>query len=229
MPKFKRPRHRLVWRVLESLNCELLTSTQCYFGGGTRIVLELGEFRESFDIDFLCSNRAGYRTLRSMITQSSFGELFSGSYDLIREIRADMYGIRTFLLVEDQPLKFEIISEGRIHITGARTKPFPVQVLDRPSCFAEKLLANADRGGDESTRSRDVIDLAFMTSSWSNSDLMTGLTKATEIYGDAVHRGLATALTLIEDQKYRNQCATELSLSDPRKLGRGLRALRKLA
>lgn len=228
MPRFKRTRHRLVWQVLRSLNHELLTETQCYFGGGTRIVLELDEFRESIDVDLLCSDRAGYRIIRSMITQTSFGELFSGGYELMREIRADMYGIRTFLLIEDRPLKFEIISEGRIDIAGTTTKPFPVQILDRPSCFAEKLLANADRGGDESTRSRDVIDLAFMTSSWSTTDLMTGLEKATEIYGDAVHRGLATALNRMENRKYRNQCVKELSISDPRKLGRGLRALGKL-
>lgn len=218
----------MVWQVLKSLNRELLKATQCYFGGGTRIALELEEFRESIDVDFLCSDRAGYRTLRSMITQTSFGELFSDGYELMRDIRADMYGIRTFLLIDDQPLKFEIISEGRIYIGGTTTKPFPVQVLDRPTCFAEKLLANADRGGDASTRSRDVIDLAFMTSSWPKTDLMTGLDKANEVYGDAVHRGLTTALSRIKDRKYRNQCVKELSISDPRKLGRGLQALGKL-
>ena len=98
-----------------------------------------------------------------MITQSSFGDLFHKDIELVREIRADMYGIRTFLLVDDQPLKFEIISEGRIDLGGVATEPFPVRLLDRSSCFAEKLLANADRGRDESTRSRDIIDLAFMS------------------------------------------------------------------
>ena len=33
---FRRPWHRLVGRVLASLNRELLASARCYFGGGTR-------------------------------------------------------------------------------------------------------------------------------------------------------------------------------------------------
>ena len=59
-PNLRRPWHRLVWRVLESLNGNLLASTACYFGGGTRIALELGEFRESVDIDFLCSESGSH-------------------------------------------------------------------------------------------------------------------------------------------------------------------------
>ena len=58
--------------------------------------------------------------------------------------------------------KFEIISEGRISLAGETIEPFPVEVLDRTSCIAEKLLAHADRGRDESTHARDLIDLAFM-------------------------------------------------------------------
>lgn len=229
MLEFVRPRHRLVWRVLESLNSALLASTQCFFGGGTRIVLELDEYRESVDVDFLCSDRVGYRTLRSMITQSSLGDLFCEQVELMREIRTDMYGIRTFLLIEGQPLKFEIISEGRIALNGVATEPFPVQLLDRSSCFAEKLLANTDRGRDESTRSRDIIDLAFMSASWSGEELLAGMARAVAAYGDAVQRELTAALTRFEDRKYRKQCTTELAVSNPSALNRGLRMLRKLS
>jgi len=31
-----------------------------------------------------------------------------------RDVRADQYGIRTMLLEADQPIKFEIVLEGRI-------------------------------------------------------------------------------------------------------------------
>ena len=68
---FRRPWHRRVQRVIESLNSGLLSSAKCYFGGGTRIAMALGEFRESVDIDFLCSDRDGYRTLRSTVTELS--------------------------------------------------------------------------------------------------------------------------------------------------------------
>ncbi|WP_322543705.1 nucleotidyl transferase AbiEii/AbiGii toxin family protein [Pantoea eucrina] len=29
-----------------------------FFGGGTRIALEINEYRESIDVDFLCPDRA---------------------------------------------------------------------------------------------------------------------------------------------------------------------------
>ena len=63
---FRRPWHRLLARVLASLNRPLLAPAKCYFGGGTRIVMELDEFRESVDIDFLCSRltQIGARTVR---------------------------------------------------------------------------------------------------------------------------------------------------------------------
>lgn len=228
MREFERPQHQLVWQVLKSLNASFLSSTKCYFGGGTRIVLELDEFRESVDVDFLCSDRSGYRELRGMVTQQSFGEVFSGDYELMREIRSDMYGIRTFLLVDEQPLKFEIVSEGRIPLTGIRTAEFPVDVLDRATCIAEKFLANTDRGRDESVRSRDLIDLAFMAATWSNDDLVAGFATADSIYGAAVNRDLDATLERIEDSAYRQKCVRELAVSDTRKLGRGLRALRTL-
>ena len=74
------------------------------------------------------------------------GDVFVGDYELIREVRRDMYGIRTFLRVDGEPVKFEIISEGRLSLAGAATDMFPVDALDHTSCIAEKLLAHADCG-----------------------------------------------------------------------------------
>ena len=36
---FKRDHHKRIAAVLQSLNSELLTESQCWFGGGTAIVL----------------------------------------------------------------------------------------------------------------------------------------------------------------------------------------------
>ena len=71
MPEFTRPRHHQVWKALESFDAGFLNSARCYFGGGTRIVLELAESRESADVDFLCADGAGYRKLRNTIKQNS--------------------------------------------------------------------------------------------------------------------------------------------------------------
>ena len=227
-PNFRRPWHRLVWLVLESLNSGLLARARCWFGGGTRVAMELGEFRESVDVDFLCEDREGYRILRSTVTQSSLGDLASPGLELMRDVRADMYGIRTFLRVDGQPVKFEIIFEGRIPLTGEARSPFPVEVLARPSCFAEKLLANADRGRDASANARDLIDLAFMATHWPEEDLRTGMATAQSAYGDAVRRELDAVLSSLDDAQYRQRCLDALSVSDTGAFSEGLRALRQL-
>ena len=49
---FLRQHHRLIARALENFNADYLRENRILFGGGTRIALELGEFRESVDIDF---------------------------------------------------------------------------------------------------------------------------------------------------------------------------------
>ena len=62
-----------------------LTACQCWFGGGTEIVLELGEYRLSKDIDFLCSDADGYREMRSLATSGGVAALFSAP---VRQERA---------------------------------------------------------------------------------------------------------------------------------------------
>jgi hypothetical protein len=226
MPDFKKERHRLVWSVLESLNIDLLDECGCYFGGGTRIVLELNEYRESLDLDFLCAKREGYRTLRGLVSQSSLGDMFLVEPELMREVRTDMYGIRTFLKVDGEPLKIEIVFEGRISLSSIRSD-FPLEVLDHESCFAEKFLANTDRGLDRAVLSRDLIDLAFMSVSWSDR-ILTGINIAEEAYGVTVRRVLASTLSLFADKDYRRHCLEELGVKDSRKLNAGLRTLSDL-
>ena len=227
-PNFRRPWHRLAWQVLESLNSDLLARARCWFGGGTRVAMELGEFRESVDVDFLCEDREGYRILRSTVTQSSLGDIASRPLVLMRDVRADMYGIRTFLRVDGQPVKFEVIFEGRIPLSGEARSPFPVEVLARSSCFAEKLLANADRGRDSSTHARDLIDLAFMAANWPEEDQRTGMATAESAYGNVVRRELDAVLASLDDTDFRQHCLTALSVPDSGEFGEGLRALRRL-
>ena len=225
---FRRPWHRLVARVLASLNRELLASANCYFGGGTRIVMELDEFRESVDIDFLCSDRSGYRLLRNTVTARSLGDVFVGDHELIREVRRDMYGIRTFLRVDGEPVKFEIISEGRLSLAGAATDLFPVDALDHASCIAEKLLAHADRGLDDSTHARDLVDLAFMAARWSPESWDSAIKAADSAYGAVVARELHAGLARFADPTRRRHCVEALGIADKRTFARGLRVLRTL-
>ena len=229
MPEFKRPRHLRIWRALKSFDAGFLTDTCCYFGGGTRIVLGLGEYRESADVDFLCADGPGYRRLRNTISQNSLGDILRKPITLSREVRADRYGIRTFLDLDGEPVKFEIITEGRIRLDADPAAELPVPALDAVSCFAEIFLANADRWADRSVLSRDVIDLAFMIKGWGNAAAVSGLERATGAYGDVVVDSLSRAvMKLEEDSGYFRRCQGELAVSDGRELRRGLRALSQI-
>ena len=227
---FRCPRHRLVQRVLDSLDADFLDAARCYFGGGTRIVMALEEYRESADIDFLCSERAGYRELRSEVSAHSLGRIAKEKMALAREIFADRYGIRTVFDIDGERIKFEIILEGRIELSGTRDARLRVPALDAESCFAEKFLANADRWNDEAFLGRDVVDLAFMASRWDGEAAQAGRERAIAAYGRAVNTSLRRAIAkMSESRDYRRRCLAGLSISDVRRLGAGLRALATLS
>ncbi|HUL96343.1 MAG TPA: nucleotidyl transferase AbiEii/AbiGii toxin family protein [Usitatibacter sp.] len=227
MPKaaFARASHAQVLEVLRRLDRQFLAEARCYFGGGTRIVLELGEYRESRDIDFLCSSRDGYRVLRETVGAGSLGKIVSGRIALAREVRADQYGLRTFLEMGQAKLKFEIVREARIDLEGEDVPRLPVMCLSRKHCFAEKFLANADRGLDASTLSRDIIDLAFMVQGWPQADADAGLSIAMGAYGASVPRSLAAVIRKMGDKAYRNRCIEGLAISTPKVLTAGLKTL----
>lgn len=232
MAEYQRPRHRAVGRILDRLDARVLREAKCYFGGGTRIALELNEYRESEDIDFICSDLAGYRTLRATIDNRALGALLPElrpDLSLLREVRADQYGIRTIIDVQGEPVKFEIILEARIQVAATKVKGIPVPVLDRTSCFAEKWLANADRWNDRAVLSRDAIDLAFMLSTWSIEEALAGARLASDAYGDAIGRAADGASNkLLKDAVYRRQCIKDLGITDSTRLLPGLRLLAKI-
>ena len=96
----------------------------------------------------------------------------------------------------------------------------------RRYCFAAKFLANADRGLDASTLSRDVVDLAFMIEGWSIADARTGFAIATAAYGDAVQRSVDAAIRKMkEDRTYRKRCIEGLAIAETKVLNAGLKAL----
>ncbi len=226
---FERPAHQQVQAILSGLNHDFLEKSQCYFGGGTRIVLELGEYRESRDIDFLCASQEGYRAMRETVTESSLGNISSTKIALAREVRADQYGIRTFIENDGNRLKFEIIREARIELSGKEFDGVSVLSLSHPFCFAEKFLANADRGQDSSTLSRDMIDLTFMIENWAMADANTGLSIAEHAYGSTVRRNLELAIgKLREDKIYRKKCVDGLAVTDSAVISKGLKTLSKL-
>lgn len=91
---FERPHHQSVAQVLSALDGPLLRENKCLFGGGTLIALRYGEYRESVAIDFMVSDRAGYRTLPQLLTGSGDDEPTPGPAARIsREGGARLWGI----------------------------------------------------------------------------------------------------------------------------------------
>lgn len=208
---FDRPPHQRIAQFLALLNAEFLAQSGCYFSGGTAIALSLNEYRESVDVDFLCGSMDGYRALRNTITNASLGNILSGPVELARDVRADRYGIRTFVRIDGTPIKFEIVSEGRIAISGSMDPVFGVPTLSRLDMYAEKLLANADRCGDLSVASRDAIDLAMLIEHWGVIP-EEAWKKARRVYGQSVDTYYNKAIELVSDPGYLVSCLQKMRM-----------------
>lgn len=208
---FKRAHHQRVARILDALNAQLLTEAGCYFGGGTAIVLLLNEYRESVDVDLLCASHEGYRTLRNAVNENSLGPLLTQAMPLARAVRADRYGIRTFLMVDDVPIKFEIVREDRIPLQAQTHPGIPILTLSQVDMFAEKLLANTDRWADRSTTSRDIIDLAMMVHHWGPIPPSAWL-KVEDAYGASARRAFVKAQELLADEAHLAECLRKMSM-----------------
>lgn len=231
---FERPHHRRIARVLSALDGDLLGDANCLFGGGTAMALRFGEYRESVDMDFLVSDLDSYRRLRQLLTgDAGFAGLLrpeSEQFRLAREVRADQYGIRTTLLVDEAPIKFEIVLEGRIEIevpTG-KDRVCGIPTLTQLDMATSKLLANADRWGDDGVFSRDVIDLAMMSPSLPL--LRKAALKAQGAYGEAITRDLERAIERLQNRPdWLERCMRVMAMSLPKAvLWNKVRALRRV-
>ena len=230
---FERPHHRRIGRVLSALDADLLREANCLFGGGTAMALRFGEYRESVDMDFLVSDLDSYRRLRQLLTgEVGFAGLLCPDgerFRLAREVRADQYGIRTTLLVDELPIKFEIVLEGRIELEAASAKDeiCGVSTLVPLDMATSKLLANADRWSDDGVFSRDVIDLAMMKPSLPL--LRKALLKAQGAYGDAIARDLESAIERLQNRPdWLERCMQVMAIDLPKAvLWSKIRALRR--
>lgn len=220
--------------MLAALDADLLRETNCLFGGGTAMALRFGEYRESVDMDFLVSDLASYRRLRQLLTGGAgFNAILrvgAEALRLAREIRADQYGIRTTLLVDDLPIKFEIVLEGRIALeaAGGKDQVCGVSTLTPLDLATSKLLANADRWSDDGIFSRDVIDLAMMSPGLQL--LRKALLKAQGAYGEAVARDLERAIERLQHRAdWLERCMQVMAINQPKAvLWSKIRVLRRV-
>jgi len=208
MQRYKRPRHQLIAACLKNFNANYLSEHSILFGGGTRIVLELNEYRESVDIDFLCRDKDSFRAVREQVTNVSLGELVHEDFVYKREIFFDRYGVRTLLDVDGVIIKLEFISFENYNLksgsySSTSSVQFPVPYIDRNSCFCTKLLANADRYNDKPYK--DIFDLVVMSHEWGGIP-EESLQEAYSHYGrKTVFNGLVKALENLLNQQIKHQ------------------------
>jgi len=220
---FLRQHHKQIALVLKGLDAGLLKQHSCLFGGGTAIALRYGEYRESVDIDFLVSELSSYRDLRNQVRGSNGIEAImkdssNGEFQY-SDVRSDQYGIRTKIFVEGQPIKFEIILEGRINLNrpSVRDNVLGVSTLTPLDMATSKLLANSDRGMDMAVYCRDVIDLAMMN--LSRPALLKAVEKAELAYGKAILIDLSKVIELIlKRDGLIDKCIKAMDISVPKAL-----------
>jgi hypothetical protein len=190
-----------------------LLHNRCWFGGGTAIVMTHGEYRLSLDVDFLCSDLLGYRALRSRAVEYGVEGLFGAGVEPLRDVRADQYGIRAAVKFNDQAIKIEIIREGRISLDGAPDAELGAPLLSRPDMFAEKLLANADRGQDPSIGYRDAIDLGMLLAVGGVFP-SAAIAKAESAYGVDIERKMRWVAEKLSDEAELKRAAERLMMRE---------------
>ena len=211
---YRRPHHNKIAAVLEAMDPNFLLEAKSYFGGGTAISLQLDEYRQSDDIDFVCADTQGYRRLRESVFENGLREMFPAGIEALREVRSDRDGVRTFLKVQDTPIKFEIVLEGRVSLQAASVEGIPVPCICRDDLYVEKLLANVDRYLDRGVMSRDVIDLMVMEARW-GAIPATAWSKAEAAYGSAVREAWDRARAMLRgDPAYFEGCLRKMAFDE---------------
>ncbi|MBO3463814.1 nucleotidyl transferase AbiEii/AbiGii toxin family protein [Aetokthonos hydrillicola Thurmond2011] len=206
--------HNNILTILNAFNPEVLEKASAYFGGGTLLALEYGEYRLSKDIDFLFPfGSENYRYLRNLIYDEGIVALFQSTTDIeLGETTINQYGIRFPVVVNETTIKVEIVANGMFTLDSP---VYPIwakipclSISDR---FTSKLMANADRWNDSSTQSRDLIDLAILRV---NSEIPPqAIAKAEESY--EVKKPLIKAITIFTQKEgYRDKCFQQLNVPE---------------
>lgn len=203
--------HQLIESALSNFNADFFLANNIYFGGGTRIALEIDEYRKSIDVDFLCPDRASYRAVREEVNSASLGNLVKSEFKYLREIAFNRDGVRTFISLGGVGIKLEIVSFDNYELEADKRPLFPVPCIDRESCFYTKLLANTDRCLHQ--QCKDILDLLAMYDAW-NGLPEKALFKAKKHYGSSVVKSLKISLNDIKHnpEKYFG-IANDLSIS----------------
>jgi Nucleotidyl transferase AbiEii toxin, Type IV TA system len=209
--------------LLSALDAEMLSRCNFHLGGGSRIGLELDGYRDSRNLDFLCSDGEGYADLRHATSSFGLDALFTPearkSLHLPGAPRFDQLGIRFSVEIGGGTVGVELIREARIELDpGVRVEGCPVACLSIADGYAEKLLANSDRWADRQRLSRDLIDLSALRGRFGEIP-ESAWAKVEEAYRSSCRQDLLKALlAFLENEAHQKQCFESLQVVDPARI-----------
>jgi Nucleotidyl transferase AbiEii toxin, Type IV TA system len=227
---FQRELYRVMAKVLDALDVSALERTSFRFGGGTCLALGHGEYRLSRDLDFVCSDAAGYADLRFSARERGYEAIFAApgetGFGFPREIRADQFGLRFPVIVEGTSIRVELIREARITLGAAEHAAWtPVPLLSVTDFFAEKLLANSDRWADRDDLARDLVDLAMLRIAHGPIPEAAWTAAAHAYRSGPVDDLRKAAERFLAEPEYQRRCFAGLDVEREDDVLRGVRAL----
>ncbi|MFM2315227.1 MAG: hypothetical protein RLZZ04_4503, partial [Cyanobacteriota bacterium] len=180
----------------------------------------------SSDLDFLIAPE-DYKVLGYQLRQGE--SIFTSTKGLeVSSPRIDRYGIRYPIRFNQKDreivIKLEIVSEWNMEIEEPELLN-NIPCLNLKDRITAKLLANVDRGYDESKFSRDLIDLAIIGSQ--SKIPIEAVDKAKNIYPDALTALKETIQRFQDYPEYRNKCYENLQIDQPLIVINGLDYLAK--
>jgi len=211
---FTLAKHQKMSAILNSLNANLFKENFIYFGGGSLLSLDFGEYRQSNDIDFLCPvSSQGYINIRNLIFKNGCAALFEQLENIsIERTTSDRYGIRMGISINEDIIKVEIVTEGNFVLDPPRSPSWcPVPCLSLNDSFTAKLLANSDRYLSNRVKSRDLIDLSVLRLRSKIPD--ASIAKAKRIYFNVIDHLKAAIINFQDRPDYRSECYSKLEIN----------------
>lgn len=193
------PHRRRIATVLLALDGKWLERAHCNLGGAVALMLQLGAYRETRGIDFFCGSKAGFRFLRNAVARADLGGLLTRPGLEMCGTHCSQNMVEVFIAVNGQPVRLTFACAQPVRGYRVKDALFDVPLLSRKDLFVSKLLANTDRGLNDASLNRDIIDLAMMVKAWGPVP-QVAWQEATLVYGAEVARSLIATCGLMSDR-----------------------------
>ncbi|MCP9268608.1 hypothetical protein M5U04_11000 [Xenorhabdus sp. XENO-1] len=83
MYKYRLEHHAKIARILESIDADFIEDAECYFAGGTAIVMLLDEYRESVNIGMMISAWGDIPQVSWNKARSAYGQSIDKEYNAV--------------------------------------------------------------------------------------------------------------------------------------------------